>query len=93
MITGCTGFVGKVLLEKLLREVPTIDKVYVFVRTKKDQLPEERLNTQIIGSRIWERLHLEKGTGFDAWIKSKLVVIPGDSLSAILQECSLIPIC
>src|SRR5690606_11455680 len=32
LITGTTGFVGKVVLEKLLRSVPTIGRVYLLIR-------------------------------------------------------------
>lgn len=35
LLTGTTGFVGKVLLEKLLYSLPTIQKIYVVIRTKK----------------------------------------------------------
>lgn len=34
-ITGCTGFLGKVLLEKLLRSCPEIENIYVLMRSKK----------------------------------------------------------
>lgn len=34
-ITGATGFLGKVLLEKLLRSCPEVENVYVLVRQKK----------------------------------------------------------
>lgn len=34
-ITGGTGFMGKVLIEKLLRSCPGIDKIYVLIRPSK----------------------------------------------------------
>nr|XP_054762145.1 uncharacterized protein LOC129268642 isoform X2 [Lytechinus pictus] len=34
MITGATGFIGKVMLEKLLRCCPDIRKVFLLVRTE-----------------------------------------------------------
>jgi fatty acyl-CoA reductase len=34
-ITGTTGFVGKVVLEKILRSLPDFKKIYVMVRPKK----------------------------------------------------------
>nr|XP_054764629.1 fatty acyl-CoA reductase 1-like [Lytechinus pictus] len=37
MITGATGFIGKVLLEKLLRCCPDIKKIFLLVRTKRDK--------------------------------------------------------
>lgn len=42
-ITGATGFIGKVLIEKLLRSCPKIEKIYVLIRAKKGKTPEERL--------------------------------------------------
>lgn len=34
-ITGGSGFMGKVLIEKLLRSCPGIDKIYVLMRNRK----------------------------------------------------------
>lgn len=34
-VTGATGFLGKLLIEKLLRSCPTIRKIYILVRPKK----------------------------------------------------------
>ena len=41
-LTGATGFMGKVLLEKLLRTCPDVGTIYILIRTKKGQLPEKR---------------------------------------------------
>jgi alcohol-forming fatty acyl-CoA reductase len=35
LVTGVTGFLGKVLVEKLLRSCGSIGRVYVLVRPKK----------------------------------------------------------
>ena len=43
-ITGVTGFMGKVLLHKLLHSCPSIDKIYVLIRTKRDVAPQLRLD-------------------------------------------------
>ena len=49
LITGVTGFVGKVFLEKLLRTCPEIKKILVMVRTKKDKNPNERMKDVFAG--------------------------------------------
>ena len=41
-VTGATGFMGKVLVEKILRCCPDVDKVYILIRTKKGMTPQER---------------------------------------------------
>ncbi|GLV37410.1 uncharacterized protein CBL_10623 [Carabus blaptoides fortunei] len=42
-ITGATGFMGKALIEKLLRSCPAIGTIYVLVRPKKGKELQERL--------------------------------------------------
>lgn len=42
-ITGGTGFMGKVLLEKLLRSCHGVAKIYLLIRPKKGQNSRERL--------------------------------------------------
>nr|CAD7198657.1 unnamed protein product [Timema douglasi] len=41
-VTGGTGFIGKVLIEKLLRSCPAINKIYVVIRPKRSKSPDER---------------------------------------------------
>ena len=43
-ITGATGFIGKVLIEKLLRSCPEIDLIYCLIRQKKGKHAEDRLS-------------------------------------------------
>jgi alcohol-forming fatty acyl-CoA reductase len=42
-ITGGSGFMGKVLIEKLLRSCPDVKSIYVLLRPKKGKSIEERL--------------------------------------------------
>lgn len=43
-ITGGTGFMGKVLVEKLLRSCPDIKNIYLLMRPKRGQNVQERLS-------------------------------------------------
>jgi len=43
ILTGGTGFLGKALTEKLLRECPEVGKVYLLVRPAKDKTPAARV--------------------------------------------------
>jgi len=52
-MTGGTGFLGKALLEKLLRSCPTITRIYVLVRPKKGFSVEMRLD-QLFESKVCE---------------------------------------
>lgn len=42
LVTGATGFMGKVLVEKLLRDCPQIERMYLLVRRKKGVEPAQR---------------------------------------------------
>ena len=42
-ITGATGFMGKCLVEKILRSLPTAGRVFVLVRPKKGKSVQERV--------------------------------------------------
>lgn len=49
LITGATGFMGKCLLEKILRGVPELGTVFVLTRSKKDKSPEQRTKDLLNG--------------------------------------------
>jgi len=42
LITGVTGFVGKVLLEKILRSLPMAGKIYIMIRNKRNVDVQQR---------------------------------------------------
>ena len=47
LITGGTGFMGKVLVEKLLRSCPRVKALYLLVRPKASQSVEQRLGDMV----------------------------------------------
>lgn len=74
-ITGATGFMGKVLVEKLLRCCPNLEKIYMLMRPKKGHSSKERLD-DFINVRVFEHLLKENPKCFE-----KLQVISGDILA------------
>nr|XP_032525754.1 fatty acyl-CoA reductase 1-like [Danaus plexippus plexippus]XP_032525755.1 fatty acyl-CoA reductase 1-like [Danaus plexippus plexippus] len=72
LITGATGFMGKVLMEKLLRSCPDIKTMYILVRKKKDQPAEQRLRN-VVNCKLFEKL-LE----MNPKVVDKIKVINGD---------------
>ncbi|CAN7998460.1 unnamed protein product [Ixodes hexagonus] len=73
-LTGITGFLGKVLLEKMLRSCPDIGNIFVLIREKKGQKGRDRLK-QILNEALFERLQKVNPEA-----QSKVQVIPGDLL-------------
>uniref|UniRef100_A0A3B4BC95 Fatty acyl-CoA reductase n=1 Tax=Periophthalmus magnuspinnatus TaxID=409849 RepID=A0A3B4BC95_9GOBI len=59
LITGATGFMGKVLLEKLLRSCPDVRSAYVMVRTKAGQSPQARI-LDMVSCKLFEKLQDEQ---------------------------------
>ena len=60
-ITGATGFVGKALVEKLLRACPNLNKIYLLVREKKGKTARERVdeltNCKVRKKRLNHKIH------------------------------------
>ncbi|KAJ8673699.1 hypothetical protein QAD02_004961 [Eretmocerus hayati] len=54
-ITGATGFMGKCLVEKLLRSCPNLKHIYLLIREKKGLKMKERLE-KYFQSRIFSKL-------------------------------------
>lgn len=44
LVSGATGFMGKVLTEKLLRSCPDLRHIYLLVREKKGKTMHQRLD-------------------------------------------------
>ncbi|XP_007941384.1 fatty acyl-CoA reductase 2 [Orycteropus afer afer] len=55
LITGATGFLGKVLMEKLFRTSPDLKVIYILVRPKAGQTPQQRV-LQILNSKLFEKV-------------------------------------
>jgi nucleoside-diphosphate-sugar epimerase len=55
-ITGTTGFLGKVLLAKLLRTAPEIRRVYVLIRGESAAHARQRLETEIFSSKLFAEM-------------------------------------
>lgn len=53
-ITGATGFLGKTLIEKLLRSCNELNKIYILIRHKKGKTPSERLN-DILNAKVYKK--------------------------------------
>ncbi|XP_041988506.1 fatty acyl-CoA reductase 1-like isoform X2 [Aricia agestis] len=70
-ICGSSGFIGKVLLEKLLYSCPGIEYVYILIRDKKADFLK-RMKT-FLDKPIFERLKKENPSALD-----KIIPIKGD---------------
>ena len=59
LLTGGTGFMGKVILEKLLRACPEIKAVYLLVRPRRDVPGPERVR-EFLANDLYDKLRKEQ---------------------------------
>ncbi|WP_203301396.1 fatty acyl-CoA reductase [Marinobacter sediminum] len=79
LITGTTGFLGKVVLEKLIRTVPDIGGIHLLVRGNKRH-PEARARflDEIATSSVFERLRSDDNEAFEAFVEERVHCVTGE---------------
>ncbi|KAJ8298923.1 hypothetical protein KUTeg_022983 [Tegillarca granosa] len=78
LITGATGFMGKALVEKLLRSCPDLKTCYILIRPKKGKDIEQRLE-ELLNSKLFNKLRSDQPD-----FRHKVVPITGDILHSNL---------
>lgn len=72
LVTGGTGFMGKVLLEKMLRSCPDLGRIYIVMRPKRGKDVSARLQ-ELINCQVFNRLKEESTSALN-----KLYAVVGD---------------
>lgn len=67
LITGATGFMGKVLVEKLLRSCPEVKALYLLVRPKAGQSMQQRVSDMMTCKVRAIRALVHDGLTFYVW--------------------------
>ena len=80
-ITGVTGFMGKCLLEKLLRSLPNEGRIFVLVRQNKGKSVSERIE-ELTSTRVSMYLHLVNNID----INNKIILILLICLMQLFQD-------
>lgn len=74
LITGGTGFLGKVIIEKFLRCFPEVEQIYMLVRPKKGKDPKQRLD-DVLNSALFEKVKEQRGL---EELRKAVTVVSGD---------------
>ncbi|KAG5667451.1 hypothetical protein PVAND_015431 [Polypedilum vanderplanki] len=72
LITGATGFIGKMIVEKLLRSCPEVDKIFLLARAKKNKTASERVQ-DITNVPLFDVIREKNAESF-----KKICLIEGD---------------
>nr|TKR83366.1 hypothetical protein D5086_0000268710 [Populus alba] len=78
LITGATGFLAKILLEKILRVQPNVKKIYLLLRAADAKSASQRLQNEILGKDLFTILKEKWGADLNSLISKKIVLVPGD---------------
>ncbi len=92
-ITGATGFLGQPLVEKILFGAPEVRRVHVLIRPRKlfggrVLGAQERLENELYGSSVFDRLRGVHGSSFEEFLRQKLRAVAGDISQDNLGLCS-----
>ena len=76
LLTGPTGFLGKVLLALLVERYPELKQLHVLVRARGDRTAEERFSREVLTSPPLKDIVARRGPDF---LREKITVWPGDA--------------
>lgn len=72
-VTGGTGFLGKALIEKLLRSCTNVKEIFLLIRTKKGMSLDQRLE-KIFSGPLYDKLRETNPSAF-----AKVIPVKGDA--------------
>ncbi|MAL99702.1 MAG: dehydrogenase [Alteromonadaceae bacterium] len=79
LITGTSGFLGKVLLEKLIHTIPDIGGIHLLIRAnEKHRSARDRFVNEIASSSVFEQLKLRDHDAFEQFLEDKVHCVTGE---------------
>uniref|UniRef100_A0A8R7RFN4 Fatty acyl-CoA reductase n=1 Tax=Triticum urartu TaxID=4572 RepID=A0A8R7RFN4_TRIUA len=79
LITGATGFLGKILVEKILRVQPDVRRIYLLVRAMDAHSAKQRVEAEVTDTELFCLLKEKHGKGgFELFVEEKVVPLAGD---------------
>ncbi|KAK6926604.1 Fatty acyl-coenzyme A reductase, NAD-binding domain [Dillenia turbinata] len=78
LVTGATGFLAKILAEKILRTQPNIKKLFLLLRAGDAKSAAQRLQNEVTGKDVFGVLREKWGSNFKSFISEKVTAVPGD---------------
>lgn len=82
LLTGASGFIGKVVLEKILRTIPGNAKIFLLLRPDKNYpTARQRLDQGILTSSLFHTLKHESESQFNDQVNNRVQVVEGQLTS------------
>lgn len=78
LITGSTGFLAKVVLEKLIRTVPDLGGIILLIRAADGVDARARFDSEVAASSVFERLRAERPQFLERFFAERVECVTGD---------------
>ncbi|UZE97151.1 fatty acyl-CoA reductase [Alkalimarinus alittae] len=79
LVTGTTGFVGKVIIEKLMRDVPEIGGIHLLIRgNSKYPTAQGRFKHEIASASVFEKMNADDPEAFQRFCDQNIHCITGE---------------
>ncbi|XP_030937155.1 probable fatty acyl-CoA reductase 4 isoform X1 [Quercus lobata] len=78
LVTGTTGFLAKVFVEKILRVQPNVKRFSLLVRASNNQAATQRFREEVIKKDIFRILRNNLGANLESFIFERVTPISGD---------------
>eukprot|EP00253_Pinus_taeda_P018958 PITA_18958 len=78
LVTGSTGFLGKIFIEKILRSQPGIGRIFVLLRANDAESAKMRFINEVLKLELFSRLREQHGDNFERFVFEKVVPVVGD---------------
>ncbi|KAF8050583.1 hypothetical protein N665_1937s0012 [Sinapis alba] len=103
LVTGASGFLAKVLVERVLSLQPNVKRLYLLVRASDKKSAEQRLHSEVFEKDLFKVLRKNIGDeSLNVLISEKVVPVPGDTslnnmgvsdsnlIQAMMQEIDIV---
>ncbi|KAJ9177950.1 hypothetical protein P3X46_009873 [Hevea brasiliensis] len=78
LVTGVTGFLAKIFVEKILRVQPNVKKLYLLLRAADGTSASLRFQNEVIGKDLFRVAKEKWGVNLNSIIAKKIGIVPGD---------------
>ncbi|KAI3523286.1 hypothetical protein L1887_01346 [Cichorium endivia] len=91
LITGATGFLAKIFVEKILRVQPNVKKLYLLIRAPDAESALQRFNTEAVAKDLFKLLKEKYGANLQNFLTEKVTPVAGDITyeDMGIQDCNL----
>ncbi|KAG9457256.1 hypothetical protein H6P81_001764 [Aristolochia fimbriata] len=78
LVTGSTGFLAKMFVEKVLRVQPHVKKIYLLLRAPDEAAAAQRMKIQVLSTDLFKVLREAHGPSFKSFISEKVSPVAGN---------------